>query len=131
MFNSEELPWLQTIGSLGFFNPACWLIHLRPEPGEGNSQPAASKDAQEVKDEREGGAGSRLGADGGCSSTFVILAGRLEVKLNLFIICPPQNVGEATLPIHLLFIIFYSPGFRDLKSKINNIGVKFCKQIKK
>lgn len=42
------------------------------------------------------GWGNRPGSDVGCSSMFVILAHGLEVKLNLYIICPPQNLGEAT-----------------------------------
>lgn len=46
--------------------------------------------------------GSRLGSDVGCSSTFVILAHGLEVNLNLFIICSPQNLGKA-LPIPSAF----------------------------
>lgn len=44
--------------------------------------------------------GSRLGSNVGYFSTFVILAHELEVKLNLFIICLPQNLGEATPHSH-------------------------------
>lgn len=42
------------------------------------------------------GWGNRMEAGVGCSSKFVILVQGLEVKFNLFIICPPQNLGEAT-----------------------------------
>lgn len=69
---------------------------MRTELGEGNTHPASLGLGQEVWDGREAGAGSRLGSDVGCSSTTVTVAHELEVKLNLFIICPPQNLGEAT-----------------------------------
>lgn len=69
------------------------------------------------------GCGRRPGSDAGCSA-FVILAHGLEVKLNLLYNLSTSKSGEVS-PFHLHLIISCSPGFRDLKSKINNTDINF------
>jgi hypothetical protein len=42
----------------------------------------------------------------------------------MFIICSPQNLGEATPNSNQLLIIFSCPGFKDLKS----MGINFTNE---